>query len=88
MLSTRKQRAFHECAKRTFEWAVDAFAVSRPHVYEAHDGTHYDVDGHALAALAAVRLHNVRHVMRHAARRHAERGVLPGSGVQPAQRRE
>ena len=65
MLSTRKQRAFHECAKRTFEWAVDAFAVSRPHVYEAHDGTHYDVDGHALAALAAVRLHNVRHVMRH-----------------------
>jgi len=88
MLSTRKQRAFHECGKRSFEWVVNAFSISRPHAYEAQDGTHFDADGNALRALAAVRLHNVRHVMRHAALRRAERDVTPFTEQELIQRRE
>lgn len=76
-LSAAKQRGFHACGLRYFEHVIDSYTVSRPRAFEAHDGLHYDLDGSVLAALAAIRLHNVDHVMRVTAKRLSERGEDP-----------
>lgn len=78
MLSTRKHRRFLHCTRQAFEHVIDAFAVTRPRLFEVLDGFHYDNDGHALRALAAIRLHNMRHLMRATAEREAATGALPG----------
>ena len=67
-LSIRKHAALLECTRREFGFVLDSRAVTRSHVTENGDGTHFVMEGYALRALAEIRLHNVQYLMRRAAR--------------------